>query len=89
MSFAIVLNFFKGMKYKTHWIHMSQIARTARATPSPSLGTKVASIYQGCQAQKIKKAKFGHKQFQKGQIIKLEKRPNKGQIFKENLPNYI
>jgi hypothetical protein len=26
------------------------------------------------------KAKFGHKQFQKGQILKNEKRPNKGQI---------
>jgi len=28
----------------------------------------------------MKKAKFGHKQFQKGQILKNEKRPNKGQI---------
>jgi len=30
--------------------------------------------------KKIKKAKFGHKQFQKGQILKNEKRPNKGQM---------
>jgi len=33
------------------------------------------------RSKKIKKAKFGHKQFQKGQILKNEKRPNKGQIF--------
>ena len=32
---------------------------------------------QGSQVQKMKKAKFGHKQFQKGQIIKNEKRPHK------------
>jgi len=32
------------------------------------------------RSKKIKKAKFGHKQFQKGQILKNEKRPNKGQI---------
>jgi hypothetical protein len=31
--------------------------------------------------KKIKKAKYGHKQFQKGQILKNEKKPNKGQIF--------
>jgi len=30
--------------------------------------------------KKIQKAKFGHNQFQKGQILKNEKRPNKGQI---------
>ncbi len=35
---------------------------------------------QGCQVQKIKKTKFGLKQFQKGQILKNEKRPNKVQI---------
>jgi len=35
---------------------------------------------QGCQVQTIKKSKFGHKQFQKGQILKNEKRPNKDQI---------
>jgi len=32
------------------------------------------------RSKKIKKAKFGHKQFQKGQILKNEKSPNKGQI---------
>jgi hypothetical protein len=28
------------------------------------------------RSKKIKKAKFGHKQFQKDQILKNEKRPN-------------
>jgi len=28
------------------------------------------------RSKKIKKAKFGYKQFQKGQILKNEKRPN-------------
>jgi len=37
------------------------------------------------RSQKIKKAKFGHEQFQKSQILKNEKRPNKGQIFFRNL----
>ncbi len=32
------------------------------------------------RSKKVKKAKFVHKQFQKGQIPKTEKRPNKGQI---------
>ena len=40
---------------------------------------------QGCQVKKVKKAKFGYKQFQKGQILKSEKRPNKGQFFDEIL----
>jgi hypothetical protein len=36
--------------------------------------------------KKIKKAKFGPKQFKKGQILKNEKRSNKGQIsFKKLL----
>jgi len=36
---------------------------------------------QGCQVQKIIKAKFGHKQFQKRpNPEKNEKRPNEGQI---------
>jgi hypothetical protein len=30
-------------------------------------------------------AKFDHKQFQKGQILKNEKRPNKGQISLKKL----
>jgi hypothetical protein len=68
---------------------MSQIARTAKATPSPSLGIKVVSMHQGCQAQKIKRPNLAISSFKKGQIMKLEKRPNKGQIFKENLPNHI
>ncbi len=36
------------------------------------------------KSKKNKKAKFGHKQLQKGQILKNEKRPNKGQIFFKN-----
>jgi hypothetical protein len=35
--------------------------------------------------EKQKKAKFGHDQFQKGQIFKMEK----GQIFEENLQKNI
>jgi len=31
-------------------------------------------LKQGCQVKKNKKAKFGHKQFQKGQIVKNEKK---------------
>jgi len=43
---------------------------------------KVESEGEGrvARSKKVKKAKFGHKQFQKGQILKTEKRPNKGQI---------
>ncbi len=37
------------------------------------------------RSKKVKKAKFGHKQLQKGQIMKNEKRPNKGQISIKNL----
>jgi len=33
----------------------------------------------------MKKAKFGHKQFQKGQTLEKEKRPNKGKIFLKNM----
>jgi len=32
-------------------------------------------IRQGYQVQKYKKAKFGHKQFQKGKILTNEKKP--------------
>jgi hypothetical protein len=36
---------------------------------------------EGLPGQKnLKKAKFGHKHLQKGQILKNEKRPNKDQI---------
>ena len=38
--------------------------------------------------KKFKKAIFGHKQFQNGQVLKNEKRPNKGQIFSKNLLKY-
>ena len=41
-----------------------------------------AESSQGCQVQKSKKAKFGHKPFQTGQILKNE---NKGQIFFQKL----
>jgi hypothetical protein len=41
------------------------------------------------RSQKNKKAKFGHKQFQKRPNSQMGKRPNKGQIFKENLPPNI
>jgi hypothetical protein len=34
--------------------------------------------------KKLNKTKFGHKQFQKGQILKNEKRLNSGQIFIKN-----
>ena len=33
----------------------------------------IGRVEQGCQVQKIEKAKFGLKQFQKGQILKNEK----------------
>ncbi len=35
-------------------------------------------------SQKIKRAKIGNKQFHKGQILKWEKKPNKGQIYQIN-----
>ena len=45
-------------------------------------------VVQGCQVQKMKKAKFDNEQFQKGQILKNEKRPNKGHIRKFVKVNY-
>jgi len=41
---------------------------------------KGASLNRVARSKKIKKAKFCHKQFQKGQILKNVKRPNTGQI---------
>ncbi len=46
-----------------------------------SLGIRVA------RSQKIKKAKFGHKQFQKGQILKWWKRPKKAKFSKKIYQN--
>ena len=37
------------------------------------------------RSQKFKRPKLAMSSFKKGQILKNEKRPNKGQIFKENL----
>jgi hypothetical protein len=37
-----------------------------------------SSSLQDCQVQKLKKAIFGHKQFQKGQVIKSKNSTNKG-----------
>jgi hypothetical protein len=51
-------------------------SKTNHCAPPPFSGTAV----RVARSQKIKKTKFGHKQFQKGQILKNEKRPNKGQI---------
>jgi len=35
---------------------------------------------QGCQVKKIKRPNLAMNSFKKGQILKNEKRPNKGQI---------
>jgi len=45
--------------------------------------TWIAAGLPLARSNKIEKAKFGHKQFKKGQIFKNEKRSNKGQIFSD------
>jgi hypothetical protein len=42
---------------------------------------------KGLPGSKNKNANFGNKQFQKSQIQKNEKKPNKGQIFFKNCSN--
>jgi len=42
-------------------------------------------IIRVAESRKIKKAKFGHKQFQKGQFLKNEKGPNRD----KKRPNFL
>jgi hypothetical protein len=39
--------------------------------------------FRVARSQKIEKAKLRHEQFQKRPNLEMEKRPNKGQIFKK------
>jgi len=48
-------------------------------------GTHVRAYVMVARSKKFKKVKFGHKKFQKGQVLKNEKRTNKGQIFFKKL----
>ena len=61
---------------KAKWLENNGVGVwSSKEASSSSVVVRVA------RSIKIKKAKFGNKQFNKGQIFQNENMPNKGQIF--------
>ncbi len=87
--FSFILAFLTGIWPARH-LKRRYVARGQKWLPAPDLnGTwgPFANLEGGSfqlarvASQKIKKAKFAHRQFQKRPNSEMGKRPNKGQIF--------